>query len=126
MGSRDVSGPHMVWQRHIGVTDSQTRIRVAKVQRWVTVWVLSIHLQIVSTNRVTAEVNIYPSGSSIVGYATASYRSAGTVASFSGTMTVERGSGRYKGTHGSGLSFTGTVERSNDTVVVHVRGRMST
>ncbi|HLM86586.1 MAG TPA: hypothetical protein VK272_10415 [Solirubrobacteraceae bacterium] len=85
-----------------------------------------IHLNIVSTNRVTAEINIYPSGSSITGYATAGYRPSGAVASFTGTMTIERGTGRYKGAHGSGLSFTGTVARSNDAVTVHVSGRMST
>jgi hypothetical protein len=85
-----------------------------------------IHLTIVSTNRVTAEVSIYPSGSSITGYATADYRPAGAVASFNGTMTIERGTGRYNGAHGSGLSFTGTVQRSNDAVAVHVSGGMST
>jgi hypothetical protein len=85
-----------------------------------------IHLKIVSTNRVTAEVSIYPSGSSITGYATADYRPAGPVASFSGTMTIERGTGRYNGAHGTGLSFTGTVQRSNDAVTVRVSGRMST
>jgi hypothetical protein len=85
-----------------------------------------IHLNIVSVNRVTAEVNIYPSGSSITGHATADYRPSGAVASFSGTMTIERGTGRYAGAHGSGLSFTGTVQRSNDDVTVHVSGRMST
>jgi hypothetical protein len=87
---------------------------------------IDIHLNIVSVNRVTAEVNLYPSGSSITGYATADYRSSGAVASFTGTMTIERGSGRYRGAHGSGLSFTGTVQRSNDAVTVHVSGRMST
>jgi hypothetical protein len=50
-----------------------------------------IHLKVVSTNRVTAEVSIYPSDSSITGYATADYRPSGAVASFSGTMTIERG-----------------------------------
>jgi hypothetical protein len=85
-----------------------------------------IHLHVVSTNRVTAEVSIYPSGSSITGSASGSYRPSGSVASFSGTMSVERGTGRYSGAHGSGLSFTGTVQRSNDAVTVHVSGRMST
>lgn len=85
-----------------------------------------IHLNIVSTNRVTAEVSIYPSGSSITGYATADYRPSGAVASFSGTMTIERGTGRFNGAHGSGLSFTGTVARSDDAVTVHVSGRVST
>jgi hypothetical protein len=85
-----------------------------------------IHLNVVSTNRVTAEVSIYPSGSSITGSARASYHPSGAVATFSGTMTVERGSGRYSGAHGSGLSFTGTVQRSNDAVTVRVSGRIST
>lgn len=85
-----------------------------------------IHLKVVSTNRVTAEVSIYPSGSSITGYATADYRPSGALASFSGTMTIERGTGRYSGAHGSGLSFTGTVQRSNDAVTVRVSGGMST
>ena len=85
-----------------------------------------IHLNITSTNRVTAEVSIYPSGSSITGSATASYHPSGGVASFSGTMTILRGTGRYKGARGSGLSFTGTVQRVNDAVTVRVSGRMST
>jgi hypothetical protein len=84
-----------------------------------------IHLHVVSTNRVTAEVNIYPRGGSLTGYATASYHPAGAVASFNGTMSIARGSGRYSHAHGSGLSFTGTVQRSNDAVTVHVNGRMS-
>ena len=85
-----------------------------------------IHLTIVSTNRVTAEVDIYPSGGSITGYATASYRPAGAVATFDGTMSVARGTGRYGGARGSGLAFSGTVQRTNDAVTVHVSGRMTT
>jgi hypothetical protein len=85
-----------------------------------------IHLNVVSTNRVTAEVNLYPSGGSVTGYASASYRPSGGVATFSGTMSVTRGSGRYDHAHGSGLSFTGTIERENDAVTVHVSGGMTT
>jgi hypothetical protein len=85
-----------------------------------------IHLNVVSTNRVTAEVSIYPSGGSLTGYATASYHPSGGVATFAGTMSVQRGTGRYGGAHGSGLSFTGTIQRLNDAVTVRVLGRMST
>jgi hypothetical protein len=84
-----------------------------------------IHLNVVSTNLVTAEVNIYPSGSSITGSATASYRPSGAVATFKGTMNIVRGTGRYSHARGSGLSFTGTVQRSNDAVTVQVHGRMT-
>lgn len=85
-----------------------------------------IHLNVVSTNHVTAEISIYPSGGSLTGEATASYHPSGAVASFSGTMKVVRGSGRYNGAHGSGLSFSGTVQRTNDAVTVRVSGRLST
>lgn len=84
-----------------------------------------LHLNVVSTNRVTAEVNIYPSGGSLTGRASASYHPAGAVATFNGTMAIVRGTGRYRHAHGSGLSFTGTIQRSNDAVTVHVNGRMS-
>jgi hypothetical protein len=84
-----------------------------------------IHLRVVSPNRVTAEVNIYPSGGSLTGSAGASFRSAGAVASFNGTMSILRGTGRYSHARGSGLSFTGTIQRINDAVIVHVNGRMS-
>ena len=84
-----------------------------------------IHLHVVSTNHVTAEVNIYPHGGSITGYATAAYHPSGALATFKGTMSISRGTGRYSHAHGSGLSFTGTIQRSSDAVTVHVNGRMS-
>jgi hypothetical protein len=85
-----------------------------------------LHLTVVSTNRVTAEINIYPSGGSVTGKASASYHPSGAVATFSGTMSVVRGSGSYNHASGSGLSFTGTVQRSNDAITVHVSGKFST
>ena len=84
-----------------------------------------IHLNVVSTNRVTAEVSIYPSGGSLTGSANASYHPAGGVATFNGTMAIVRGTGSYSHARGSGLTFTGTITRSNDAVTVHVNGRMS-
>jgi len=85
-----------------------------------------IHLRVVSTNRVTAEVNIYPNGGSITGSAAASYRSAGAVATFAGTMRIVRGTGAYAHASGSGLSFTGSIQRLDDAAVVHMSGRMIT
>jgi hypothetical protein len=84
-----------------------------------------IHLNVVSTNHVTAEVNIYPRGGSITGQASASYRPSGAVATFAGTMNVSRGSGQYGHARGSGLSFSGTIQRSSDAVTVRVSGRLS-
>jgi hypothetical protein len=86
---------------------------------------LYLHLHIVSTNHVTAEVLIYPSGSSIAGSASGSYHVNGGTASFSGTMSVTHGTGSYNHASGSGLSFSGTIQRQTDAVTVHVNGRMS-
>jgi len=82
-----------------------------------------VHLSIVSSSRVTAELNIYPSGGSITAHGSASYHKERTSARFSGSMSIERGTGSYAHARGSGLSFSGTIQRSNDAVTVHVAGR---
>jgi hypothetical protein len=84
-----------------------------------------IHLNVSSTNSVTAEVSIYPSGGSLTGRASANYHVHGPSATFNGTMNIARGTGRYSHARGTGLSFTGAVQRANDAVSVHVSGRMS-
>jgi hypothetical protein len=85
-----------------------------------------VHLTAVSTSRVTAEVNIYTRGDSISGNGTASYRRSGTTASFSGSLSIGRGTGSYAHAHGSGLRFSGTIQESrNDAITVHVSGRVS-
>ncbi len=87
---------------------------------------LYLHLHILGVaDHVTAEVSIYPRGSSISGSASAGYHVNGATASFSGTMSVTRGTGGYANAHGSGLSFSGTIQRKTDTVTVHVNGRLS-
>jgi hypothetical protein len=85
-----------------------------------------VHLTIVSTNRVSAEVNIYPRDGSISGQGTASYQRGNTTADFSGSMSIDRGTGGYAHAHGQDLSFSGTIARSNDAVTVRVSGRVST
>jgi hypothetical protein len=87
----------------------------------------SIHvvLKIVSSSRVSAEVTISPSGGSISGSASASYHKGATEASFSGTLSVDHGSGSYAHAQGTGLSFKGTIASSNDAITVSVNGRLS-
>jgi hypothetical protein len=86
---------------------------------------IKVQLKIVSTSRVTAEVTISTGGGSISGSGSASYHKGETSASFSGALTVSRGSGSYAHAQGSGLSFSGTIARSNDAVSVHVSGHFS-
>ncbi len=85
-----------------------------------------VHLTAVSSSRVNVEVNIYPHGGSLTGTGTASYRRMSSTASFSGSMSIDRGTGSYANAHGSGLSFNGTIAESNDdAITVHVSGRVS-
>jgi hypothetical protein len=84
-----------------------------------------VHLTIVSSSHVTAQVNIYPSGGSITGYGSAGYHRGSESASFNGSMSINGGSGSYDHARGSGLSFSGTIQRSNDAVTVHVSGNAS-
>lgn len=86
---------------------------------------ISLHLDVISTNKVTAELTVYPKGGSISGKATGSYRTNGGTASFSGTLSITHGTGGYSHAHGSGIGFSGTIRRSNDSVTVHVNGKFS-
>ena len=87
--------------------------------------VIYVHLTVLSTNRVSAEVNIYPRAGSITGYGTASYHRGSQTATFYGSASISRGSGSYAHAHGSGLSFSGTIAHSNDAITVHLSGTVS-
>lgn len=85
-----------------------------------------VRLTAVSSSRVTVAVSIQPPGGSISGSGSGSYRRSGTTASFAGSMSFGAGTGRYKGAHGSGLSFSGTIQESHDdAITVYVRGKVS-
>ena len=86
---------------------------------------IALHLDVVSTNRVTAQLTVYTRGGSIKATASGTYRNNGSTASFSGTMSINGGSGSYSHAHGSGLSFSGTIQRSNDATTVRVSGHFS-
>ncbi len=74
---------------------------------------------------VTATFTIYPrGGGSISGHGSARLHSAGTYASFGGTLTVSHGTGRYTHAHGSGGLY-GVVDRHGDALTVQTTGRLS-
>jgi hypothetical protein len=86
---------------------------------------ISVKLTIISTSRVSAEIEIRRPGGSITGFGTATYQRGTSAATFSGSMSIKAGTGSYSHAHGSGLSFNGSIARSNEAIVVHVRGRVS-
>jgi hypothetical protein len=85
-----------------------------------------IQLKVSSRRNVTATIQVYPSGGLLRANAGASYRVVtSSSASFSGTMSIFGGSGRYSKARGSGLKFTGVVHRPSDSVSVSVSGSFS-
>lgn len=86
---------------------------------------IHVRLTIVSSKRVKAEVSISRNGGSISGEATASYHRSNGSASFSGSLSVSSGTGSYAHAHGSGLSFDGTIQNSNDAIAVRLGGSIS-
>jgi hypothetical protein len=86
---------------------------------------INVRLTIVSSDRVKAEVSISRNGGSISGEATASYHKNDVSANFSGSLSVSGGTGSYGHAHGSGLSFSGTIQNSNDAIAVHLSGPIS-
>jgi hypothetical protein len=84
-----------------------------------------VRVRFVVGTAVTGSFTIYPrGGGSINGHGSARLHSTGTYASFGGTLTVSRGSGRYAHARGSGGLY-GTVNRHTDALVVQTTGRLS-
>jgi hypothetical protein len=86
---------------------------------------ISVELKIVSTSKVTAEIEISPRGGAISAYGSASYHKGTTSASFAGSLSIKGGTGSYDHAKGSDLSFSGTIARSNQAIAVHVSGSVS-
>ncbi len=86
---------------------------------------IHVRLTIASTNRVRAEVSISRGGGSIAGVASANYRRGSSSASFAGSLSIDGGTGSYSHARGSGLSFSGTIQNSNDAIAVHLSGPIS-
>lgn len=86
---------------------------------------LYLQLKVTSTRTVSATAQVYPKGGLLRATASGRYSAEGSRASFSGRLNITGGSGRYAKAHGSGLSFSGTIQRSNDAVTVYVSGRFS-
>jgi hypothetical protein len=85
-----------------------------------------IQLRLASQKTVTAKIQVYPSGGSLNATASATYRLVtSSNASFSGTMNITGGSGRYSKAKGSKLSFSGSVHRPSNSVSVRVSGKVS-
>ncbi len=134
-GAAGASSPHATAARSLTLNDSASlhlqnkhgvELKEAGTAKGTLGGTLYLQLKVTSTRSVSAGVQVYPTkGGSISGTAKASYRVEGSTATFSGTLAVTKGSGTYSKAKASALSFSGTIQRSNDAVTVHVSGKMS-
>jgi hypothetical protein len=83
---------------------------------------MRVHLDVGTT--FTGTFTIYASGGSIVGHGSATPHGSGTYESFSGTLTVTGGSGRYAHAHGRGGLY-GTFDRENYALVIKTTGSLA-
>lgn len=85
---------------------------------------ISLQLHVTSENKVSASVIVRPKGGSLSGSGTATYHVHGGYAEFSGSLSITKGSGSYKGAHAHNLKFSGKIQRSTDNVTVYLSGTL--
>jgi hypothetical protein len=83
---------------------------------------MRVHLDLGTT--FTGTFTIYASGGSIEGHGSATPHGSGTYESFSGTLTVTGGTGRYIHAHGRGGLY-GTFDRDNYALVIKTTGSLT-
>ena len=83
---------------------------------------MRVHLNLGTT--FTGSFTIYASGGSIEGRGSAAPHGSGTYESFSGTLTVTGGTGRYVHAHGRGRLY-GTFDRENYALVIETTGSLT-
>lgn len=134
-GAAGAAGPRAKAARTLSVSDSAnlrlnnhkgTELKESGTAKGNLPGKIYIQLKLASQKTVTAKIQVYPSGGSLSASASASYRVVtSSSASFSGTLNITGGSGRYAKAKGSKLSFSGTVHRPSDAVSVRVSGKIS-
>ncbi|HEY4810366.1 MAG TPA: hypothetical protein VIH71_04840 [Solirubrobacteraceae bacterium] len=83
---------------------------------------MRVHLNLGTT--FTGSFTIYASGGSIEGRGSAAPHGSGTYESFSGTLTVTGGTGRYVHARGRGRLY-GTFDRENYALVIETTGSLT-
>jgi hypothetical protein len=86
---------------------------------------VTLSLDVTSTTHVKAELTVHAHGGTMTGTASGNYHNLGSTATFTGTLSITRGTGTYSHAHGSGISFSGTIQRASGAVTVRVDGRLS-
>jgi hypothetical protein len=82
-----------------------------------------VRVRLVVRANVTASFTIETRGGSIVGHGSAVLHSSREYSSFGGSLSVDRGTGRYAHAGGGGRLY-GVIDRSNDALTVQTVGAL--
>jgi hypothetical protein len=74
---------------------------------------------------VTATVTVYPHGGSITGVAQTNYVVQNSTGYFGGTLTITRGTGRFKDASGKSVGISGTINRYSFAIMVKAHGEVN-
>jgi hypothetical protein len=85
---------------------------------------MTLHYSIDSGERSSSSFISYPSGGRMYGGAESTYRVSGANSYFTGTVTINGGSGAYKNAYGTHIHITGTLERWRLLLSIHITGKM--
>ncbi len=80
--------------------------------------------QLKLAHQYTGTCTIYTNGGSITGHGVAAPHGAGRFQSFSGTLTITGGTGRFRGAHGQ-TGLYGTFDRRTFSLVIQTTGNFS-
>lgn len=86
---------------------------------------MTLHYSIETGERSSSSFISYPSGGRMYGGAKSTYRVSGANSYFTGTVTINGGSGAYKHAYGTQIHITGTLERWRLQLIIHITGKIS-
>jgi hypothetical protein len=85
---------------------------------------ITVHLTILSANRVTAAFTVSPRGGTISGRGSARFQAKDASGYFGGTISITRGTGSYRHASGTNIGISGVINRETFNLTVHVHGTM--
>jgi hypothetical protein len=83
---------------------------------------ITVHLTILSANRVTAAFTVNPRGGTISGTGSARFQTKGANGYFGGTISIAHGTGSYRHASGTNIGISGVINRETFDLTVHVHG----
>lgn len=85
---------------------------------------INVHFTAVTSTSGIGTFLAYPSGGSIAGQTNTKGHVVGANIYFTGTMTITKGTGRWAHASGSGLQFSGVINRQNFHATGHMQGNI--